>query len=318
MTDVQLFSERLNLHEPEWSWDELEFISPHWKRSGILTGTKKYDYIRCSCDEGHLEKVMSCRSMDGNLEFYCRCRVTGQKQRVRHEELIGWQFSPTAFANMLHDAFPCRGDTLNVVPGRLWKLGSSDTPIGQRRRDIYFTPYLNRNSCDVYSLLPNTDTPLLICGSSRMEYSEVFKNRVFSIYDVLGIAADQWYIDFEYIEEQLGGREHATERAQPRIKRGLLTVAQLESKLKLWMEHQYRSYCECNDKNRGFVFERPTISVLAEMVKKNKSTVSDALQIKLPIAQRKHESLAILWETSQSWDATRRYGQKHFGSLGKR
>ena len=175
MTDVQLFSERLNLHEPEWSWDELEFISPHWKRSGILTGTKKYDYIRCSCDEGHLEKVMSCRSMDGNLEFYCRCRVTGQKQRVRHEELIGWQFSPTAFANMLHDAFPCRGDTLNVVPGRLWKLGSSDTPIGQRRRDIYFTPYLNRNSCDVYSLLPNTDTPLLICASSRMEYSEVFK-----------------------------------------------------------------------------------------------------------------------------------------------
>ena len=98
----------------------------------------------------------------------------------------------------------------------------------------------------------------------------------------------------------------------------LLTVAQLESKLKLWMEHQYRSYCECNDKNRGFVFERPTISVLAEMVKKNKSTVSDALQIKLPIAQRKHESLAILWETSQSWGATRRYGQKHFGSLGKR
>lgn len=318
MTDVQLFSERLNLLSPEWSADDLEFISPSWKRDGILSGTKKYDYIRCSCGEGHVENVASRLGTDGKPEFYYRCRLTGQKQTVRHKELIGWQFSATAFADVLHDAFPCKGDVVTIMPGRLWKIGSSETPIAQRRRDIYFTPYLNRDSIAVFSQLPNTDTPLLICGSSRMENSEVFKNRVFSVYDVVGIAADRWYIDFSYMEEQLGGREHPAERPAPKIGRGLETVAKLETCLKILMEHQYRAYCESNSKDREFVFQRPTMLVLAGMVGKNKSTISDALQIGLPIEQRKHEGLTVLWETSQDWDATHRYGRKHFGAPGRR
>lgn len=318
MTDVQLFSERLNLFAPEWDAGDMEFISPCWKRDGVLTGTKKYDCVRCSCDTGDLEEVFSRSGEDGKPVFYIRCRYTGQKQSVRHEELIGWQFSGTAFAKVLNNTFPCRDGVRELLAGRLWKVGSSDTAISGRRRDIYFTPYLNRDSDIVFSLLPNTDTPLLICGSSLMENSDVFRNRVFSVYDVIGIAADQWYIDFEYIEEQLGGREHSPERPQPKIQRGLLTVAKLESSLKLWMEHQYRNYCECNKKGQSFLFKRATIPDLAGMVEKNKSTVSDALQIKLPIEQRKHESLAILWEASQSWNTTLRYGQKHFNSLNRR
>jgi hypothetical protein len=318
MTDVQLFSERLNLMSPEWSADDLEFISPCWKRDGILTGTKKYDYMRCPCGEGHTENVFKRLGNDGNPEFYVRCRLTGQKQTVRHADLIGWQFSPGAFAQELRKAFPCKGDVVNILPERLWKVGSSDTPIAQRRRDIYFTPYLNRDSNAVFSQLPNTDTPLLICGSSRMENSEVFRNRVFSVYDVVGIAADQWYIDYAYMEEQLGGREHPVERPKPKIGRGLDTVAALESGLEIWIESQYKTYCECNSREREFHFERPTMAVLAGMVGKNKSTVSDALEIKLAIDKRKHNGLAVLWETAQSWDATRRYGQRHFGAPGRR
>lgn len=63
--------------------------------------------------------------------------------------------------------------------------------------------------------MPNTDTPLLLYGSSLMENSDVFRNRVFSIYDVIGIAADQWYIDYSYMEEQLGAgniRKYARNR----------------------------------------------------------------------------------------------------------
>lgn len=318
MTDVQLFSERLNLFAPEWDAGDMEFISPCWKRDGVLAGTKKYNCVRCSCDEGDLEEVFSRPGADGKTEFYIRCRHTGQKQAVRHKELIGWQFSGTAFAKVLNDTFPCRDGVRELLTGRLWKIGSSDTAISGRRRDIYFTPYLNRDSGIVFSQLPNTDTPLLICGSSLMENSDVFRNRVFSIYDVIGIAADQWYVDYAYIEEQLDAREHSEERPKPKISRGLDTVAALESSLKILLEHQYRNYCECDRLDRPFKFERATIPVLAKMVGKNRSTVSDALEIKKAIGERKHAGLAVLWETSQTWETTLRYGQKHFGAPGRR
>lgn len=318
MTDVQLFSERLNLFSPEWDSRDMEFISPCWKRDGVLTGTKKYDCVRCSCGEGDLEEVFSSPGTDGKPEFYIRCHHTGQKQSVQHDDLIGWEFSGLAFANVLNRSFPCRDEVRELLPGRLWKIGSSDTAISGRRRDIYFTTYLNRDSGIVFSQLPNTDTPLLLCGSSQMENSEVFRNRVFSICDVIGIAADQWYIDYCYMEEQLDGRDHSAERPKPKIGRGQETVAALETSIHAWMENQYRSYCYNNRCDLPFKFERLTIPALAGMIGKNKSTVSDALEIKTPIEKRKHEGLAVLWEASQRWETTRRYGEKHCGAPGKR
>lgn len=118
--------------------------------------------------------------------------------------------------------------------------------------------------------------------------------------------------------EQLEGLEHSAERPKPKVGRGLDTVAALETSIKILMEHQYRNYCECNCKGRRFKFERATIPALAEMVGKNKSTVSDALEIKKAFAERKHKGLAVLWETSQTWEATLRYRQKHFGAPGRR
>ena len=120
------------------------------------------------------------------------------------------------------------------------------------------------------------------------------------------------------MEEQLGGREHSEIRPKPKVSRGLATVAELESKLQIWMEAQYRNYCECNRRERPFKFERATIPMLAGMVGKNKSTVSDALEVKKDIGERRYAGLAVLWESSQTWEATLRYAQKHFGAPGRR
>ena len=314
---MQLVTDRLCLTNPEWQSKELVGEAELWKTSGILRATKRYTTVDCDCDEQlHQAEVMEFER-DGKTKYMAFCSLTGGAREVKEEELIGYTFQPAKVAELFHSLFRCRADVDMIIPGRLWKMGKTGVPVAGRSRDLYFTPRLNDDPQDIYAVLPDSKTPLLIVGSSR--YSKCLENtyednRIVSLDTILMIQDGKWELDMEWLHQLANDApdeepEHETRDATA------TTVGAIKKVLHEYLETQYRHYCNELRRGNGSQLAKPiTQDHLAGRVGKSKPRISALLELKTPFEKCTNPEIRALWDASHDLNLMVAYGNKHWGS----
>ena len=314
---MQLVTDRLCLTNPEWQSKELVGEAELWKTSGILRATKRYTTVDCDCDEQlHQAEVMEFER-DGKTKYMAFCSLTGGAREVKEEELIGYTFQPAKVAELFHSLFRCRADVDMIIPGRLWKMGKTGVPVAGRSRDLYFTPRLNDDPQDIYAVLPDSKTPLLIVGSSR--YSKCLENpyednRIVSLDTILMIQDGKWELDMEWLHQLANDApdeepEHETRDATA------TTVGAIKKVLHEYLETQYRHYCNELRRGNGSQLAKPiTQDHLAGRVGKSKPRISALLELKTPFEKCTNPEIRALWDASHDLNLMVAYGNKHRGS----
>ena len=312
MNAVRVVTERLNQASPEWEHSDLTGEAAVWRDTGIIRATGRWSCVKCTCGETHDAEVE-----DG----YAYCSFTGHRFRVKPEDLLVYTFQPNRMVEVLTELMKCREEPVEVIPARLWKMGKSGVPIVGRSRDIFFAPCMTGNARDIYDALPNTKTPLLIVGSSRLSPdtgNRFDDSRIVMLDSVLTIEGGALMLDFDWLGSQVSDAIEDTVTPKRKESRGD-TVEHLQHTLDLYLEAAFSNYCVELNRGHGRQMLEPrlTLSALAEMAGISTGWCSHILELKKPIEKCRHMQLRHAWDSTQDIDLMVAYGKKHWGKKNR-
>lgn len=302
----------LNLPDAVWTLREIGTPEHPLVTSGILKRRPLSKRVLCPCGGGHWEDVDSCRAADGSKRFRVFCGDTSHIIAIQSEALMEWEVDFNALAVWLSKLFQGREDVATVLPGRLWDLGNSAIPIAGMQRRVFFAPRLNQNAGQVHDSLPAGKTHLLIVGASQIEYSEGMPDRIFRLPEVLNSDAGEVVLNIELMSQRLAKPPEEKKTRKPSGSRAD-AAEKLKEVLKEHLRSTYSFYSDALEKGKSKQFmEPPTLEFLGEQIGRNKSTVSRIL------ADKSYHEIQVLWDTCNSFDLLKEYGNSHWGKRRRR
>ena len=308
MNPVRVVTERLCQTSPEWEYADLTGEAAIWRDSGIIKATGRYSSVKCTCGETHDAEVE-----DG----FAYCGLTGHRFPVKPEDLLIYTFDPIRMVETITELMRCREAPVEVIPARLWKMGKSGVPVAGRSRDLFFSPRMTGNAQDVYDALPNTKTPLLIVGSSRLQpdnNGKIDDNRIIMLDSVLSVEDGLLVLDNAWMSSLVSDAPEENVTPKRRESTGE-TVEWMKRALERYLEAAFRNYCEKISKGQGRQMpeKRLTLAALGDMIGVDESWCSRLLELKKPIEQCEQKELRHMWDSTQDIDYMVAYGAKKWG-----
>ena len=192
-----------------------------------------------------------------NKRYFVICNEAYEEFSLSEAEHYMWRVNMPALIEFLHSTFKCRDKCIELISGRLWRLGQSTVTIAGTNRNIFYAPKLD---LDVDAMLPKEQThAILLLGENHPTTQISWGDRVLSLCDILTVSGKDLGIDFSRIESSVGALiPPEKEEPQSRYANVALHIEHMKIILKEYLDKLPNEY-----ERTGKILKRPTLGKIA-------------------------------------------------------